>query len=436
MAARRGGKKTRAAVPELEPAVAPESLAIAAQSSQQVPLFSVDVGGQDAQVPPDRLEARAATPSRASGATPDFDLHALALASVRGVGVQVLRGLIDHYGDLRLIWDDDTPSIRDALALAKARESASIATHIASHRNQLLDSAAELRAKFLAAGIRLLSSDDIDFPDRLRDIPDGPRWLFVEGNATLLNGPPLLGIVGTRDPSRIGKTATKRLTSLIARQGLGIVSGLAEGIDATAHTMGLYFRAPQVAVLGTGINMIFPASTGTIRQRILSDGGVVITEYFPDDTYDGSRFVQRNRIQAGLAVAVIPVESRIKSGTAHTVRFAERYKRPLMGVYAGTLAPHNEIVGLLRDRGHPVFDLERTEEVEGMLTFLRNLIGDQWPEEPEPPNPRWLFRHAIKALDDVEVDIPLTERDKRWLIDYLAERYNIPHRRPERDRDS
>lgn len=430
MAATRGGRRRRN-VPDATQGMpgATGDPVIAAEPAQQLPLLSQQPDPSSPHVEQQRPIDSVAV----SG--PNFDLYALAIASVRGVGVHVLRGLIDQYGDLRLFWDDDTPTMRDALARAKAKESAAIATHIAANRSRLLEEADAMRQRMRHDGILLLGADDPRFPNGLRQLPDAPYWLFVQGNPAVLNGPPLVGIVGTREASRDGVITTRRFTWQVTGQGFGIVSGLAEGIDATAHAQAFYFQAPQVAVLGTGINVTFPASTRSIRQRIISDGGAVITEYFPDDMYDRTRFVQRNRIQAGLSTVVAPVESRVKSGTAHTVRFAERYQRPLMGVYMHTPAPTNEMVRLLQERGHPTFDIADAAGVEAMLSFLRGIVGDDWPEPPRPMDPQRLYRHVLKALDDLEAVVSLSEHDRRWFVDYIAERYNLPRWRAQPPRD-
>lgn len=393
--------------------------AIASESAVRLPLFPDDdpSPGPVDQQPVDR-------PVPASDPF-EFGRHLLALAGIRGIGFHTLQALLKHYGDLRALWEDDTPSIRDTLARAKVRDASTIASYFAANRARLLSEGEAAISRLARDNISVIAAEDPTFPQRLTDLPDGPMWLFVEGSPAALNGTPLVGVVGTREPSRQGIRAAKRLTSIVAGQGFGIVSGLAEGIDAAAHTMGLFWRVPQVAVLGTGIRVVFPQTTRRIRKRITDSGGAVISEYLPDDSYDRARFVQRNRLQAGLAIALCPVESRAKSGTAHTLRFSEKYGRPLFGVRLDEPAHENEMLQLLRDAGRPVFDLERTDDIDQLFDLLRHQVGDRWPEPPEQPNPEWLFRPALRALDEIEADFPLTDLHRRWLVNEIACRYNV-----------
>jgi predicted Rossmann fold nucleotide-binding protein DprA/Smf involved in DNA uptake len=110
------------------------------------------------------------------------------------------------------------------------------------------------------------------------------------------------------------------------------VSGLAEGIDEQAHNASLREQVINIAFLGHGINFSIPASTKRARERIIRQGGAVVTEYLPDEHFQKPYFVQRNRLQAALADVVIPVEANPKGGTAHTINFARKYDRRVVGI--------------------------------------------------------------------------------------------------------
>lgn len=118
----------------------------------------------------------------------------------------------------------------------------------------------------------------------------------------------MIAVVGTRNPSALGIQYARKITALLAKNGFSTVSGVAEGIDAAVHRTALDFRAPCVAVLGTGISIVFPRTTADLRQRVVESVGALVTEYLPYESYQKARFVQRNRIQAALSHAVIPVE--------------------------------------------------------------------------------------------------------------------------------
>lgn len=382
--------------------------------------------------PPPEMDEQAMAPPLSNAAHPvapitpfrEFDLTLLALSHIRGVGLKTLRTLYEHLSDLTSIWSTPPEALVTLLQRLKVKDSVGIATAIHQEQETLRANAQRDLYRLRGEGVQIIARHDPLFPRRLDVIPDGPRWLFVEGNPEALHTP-LIGIVGTRTPSPIGIQAAERLTAVICREGFGVVSGLAEGIDAAAHRVALYYRAPQVAVLGTGIDIVFPASTEGVRRHITATGGAVITEYLPGDNYSRANFVQRNRLQAALAQALCPVESQEQSGTAHTVRFTLQYHRPLFGVKRGQAAPQNDMVNLLAAGEHPVFDLEQRNEVQGLLAWLHAEIPvAEWPTERRQVDGRAFFTDILRLVDDVLDDVPITPQDLTWLQEQLAHRLN------------
>lgn len=185
--------------------------------------------------------------------------------------------------------------------------------------------------QLLAADVRLIFQKEPSFPRRLIDIVDAPHWLFVQGDQTNLDKPSVT-IVGTRKPSSDGLFLTRCVMACLARSSKVTVSGLALGIDQTVHEESLRYGMPTVAVLGTGIWQDYPKGSEVLRKAILSAGGTIITEYLPSQSYSRENFVRRNRLQAALGDALIPTEWNIKSGTAHTVKFASIYGKPIINV--------------------------------------------------------------------------------------------------------
>jgi DNA processing protein len=171
------------------------------------------------------------------------------------------------------------------------------------------------------SGCRLIHFDEDLFPESLRCISDPPKWLFVQGDVSILNKSAIT-IVGTRNPSADGIFLTNIVCSFLPYLDAVTVSGLANGIDQIVHRMSIRFKIPTIAVLGNGIFLNYPNGSENLRDEICLNGGAVITEYLPDQVYSGENFVRRNRIQAGLGKILIPSEWRSQSGTAHTVRYA------------------------------------------------------------------------------------------------------------------
>jgi DNA protecting protein DprA len=199
-------------------------------------------------------------------------------------------------------------------------------------RDAALEQANDELIRFEASGIELILDTDSRFPKSLLSLFDRPRWLFIRGSVELLSSERLITVVGTRQPTADGVRLAIRLTRILMNQGFAIVSGLAEGIDAVVHRETLDNKGQTVAVLGTGIFNDFPAMTAALRAPIIQNGGSIITEYFPKETYSRQRFVERNRIQAALSPITVPVEANVQSGTAHTIRFAKQYGREVLGV--------------------------------------------------------------------------------------------------------
>jgi len=184
-------------------------------------------------------------------------------------------------------------------------------------------SAPEMLEQLKVEGIRLVTLGGPGYPEYLDQIHDPPPALFVKGATPLdeIMGPPRVAIVGARAASRYGLDAATGIARDLARYGICIVSGMALGIDAAAHTGSLEYPGRSLAVLGCGPDVVYPASNRALHTLLL-EHGLVISEYPPGTQPMPWRFPARNRIMAGLASAVIVVEARAKSGSLITADFA------------------------------------------------------------------------------------------------------------------
>jgi DNA processing protein len=186
--------------------------------------------------------------------------------------------------------------------------------------------------KLAALNVSLLFKGEARFPEKLAQISDAPQWLFVQGAIENLYMP-AMSIVGTRKPSEDGILITRILVMALAGANCVTVSGLALGIDQTAHVESMKYGIPTVAVLGTGIAENYPRGSEGLREEIISKGGTVVSEYLPSQSYSAENFVRRNRLQAALGDILFPTEWKIKSGTAHTVNFAHKYGKKIINLY-------------------------------------------------------------------------------------------------------
>jgi DNA processing protein len=307
----------------------------------------------------------------ASKSTEAFVL--LALAMFRGIGHTTLTAIYKSFPDLSQIWDLGIDHFMQVLAATGSTFPRHKAEQLFTERLDLHSKAHVEMERMAMRGIVFFTDRDARYPDSLRDLPKPPSWLFVHGDIELLKSPSV-AVVGTRTPSIAGEQLARRCTTALLELGLTIVSGLAEGIDAIVHKTVLDHAGRTIAVLGNGINIIFPASTAAIRDQIVKEGGLLVTEYLPYEKYSRHSFVQRNRIQAALAKAVIPIQGATHSGTAHTINFALELRRPIFGVTIGTPEPipQSELFHSIRNRGGKTFDLQH--ESDEFLDAIKKVI--------------------------------------------------------------
>lgn len=170
--------------------------------------------------------------------------------------------------------------------------------------------------------VNKLTLEDSSFPSSLREIVDPPKQLFILGNPSLIKKEVKVGVVGSRRVSSYGRSVTLRLARELAEQDIVIVSGLALGIDSIAHRAALEVKGKTIAVLPCGLDRVYPASHTTLAKEILSNDGLLISEYPPGTNPQKYQFIARNRLISGLSDGVLITEAASKSGSLHTANFA------------------------------------------------------------------------------------------------------------------
>ena len=200
-------------------------------------------------------------------------------------------------------------------------------------------SAADILAAWSRSEEEIARSQEIDvhaialhdpaYPSRLRNTPDPPAVLFAKGTLLALDPAKALAIVGTREPTPFGDEVAHRSGRTAARTGYVIVSGLALGCDTQVHAGCLDADGTGVAVLAHGLETVYPAANRDLADKLLDAGGCLASEYPIGTRPTRSAFPDRDRIQSGLSDAVLVIETDVKGGTMHTVRFARQQHRPL-----------------------------------------------------------------------------------------------------------
>ncbi|WP_287029251.1 MULTISPECIES: DNA-processing protein DprA [Pseudomonas] len=278
----------------------------------------------------------------------------------------------------------------------------------------------------------LLMWDDPRYPALLAELPDAPPLLFVAGDVNLLERPQL-AIVGSRRASRPGLDTAQSFARSLARGGFVITSGLALGIDGAAHLGALEAGGATVAVLGTGLQCIYPQRHKALAERIAREGGALVSELPLDSPPQASNFPRRNRIISGLSVGVLVVEASPSSGSLITARLAAEQGREVYAIpgsihHPGARGCHQ----LIRDGALLV------ESVEHILEALRGWqVVSPTASVGEPPAPThpllellfaapyssealaeasgWPLPKVLAALTDLELDGRVASEAGRWL---------------------
>ena len=171
--------------------------------------------------------------------------------------------------------------------------------------------------------MKLIEFNSEKYPTFLKNIKDPPQQLYAEGNLELLNTTSI-SIIGSRACSVSGINAAKQFAKDLASNEITIVSGMAVGIDTAAHTGCLEVGGNTIAVLGSGLNRIFPKENVKLYHEIIENNGMVISEYPPETPKNSKQFLERNRIVSGLSVGVLVIEAAHRSGTSVTAALAKK----------------------------------------------------------------------------------------------------------------
>ncbi len=201
-----------------------------------------------------------------------------------------------------------------------------------------LTEAREVIAKTEKAGAKILTFDAIDFPDMLRNIIDPPYVLYIKGE--IMNWDRLLpiGIIGARECTDYGRLVTSKISRDLTKMGVTIVSGMARGLDSEASWAALRAGGKTIAVIGSGIDVVYPPENANLFKEIC-EHGAVITEYPPGSSALGGHFPERNRIIAGLSKGLLVTEAGERSGTSITARYALENGRDIFAVPGNIYAP-------------------------------------------------------------------------------------------------
>ncbi len=266
---------------------------------------------------------------------------------VRGIGPVRLQSLLDHFGSLRVAWDSHPADFHDAGLNQKTIE------NFLDIRQKI--DLAQYFDTLIGKGIKVMTWLDASYPLRLKNIPQPPPVLYLLGEYTEADQW-AVAIVGTRRVTSYGRQVTEQTAAYLARQGITVVSGLARGVDGIAHFAALNNGGRTIAVLGSGVDEIYPPEHRQLAEKIARDGAV-ISDYAPGTAPDSSNFPPRNRIISGLSAAVVVIEAGETSGALITATFAAEQGREVFAVPGGIYSPQSKGTNRLIQQGaSPLLD--------------------------------------------------------------------------------
>ncbi len=285
---------------------------------------------------------------------------------VKGIGAVRLRNLIQHFGDVETAWHASPQEMRAAGLGPKLIETmqqvrAGVSLELVWERVHSL-------------GIQVLTWEDEAYPRRLKEIDQPPPVLYLRDNLQP-EDEWAVAIVGTRGITAYGRQVTAEIASVLARRGVTVISGLARGVDAEAHKVALNAGGRTLAVLGSGVDQIYPPEHRQLANQIIASGALM-SDYAPGTPPDGVNFPPRNRIISGLSMAVIVIEAGERSGALITAEFAADQGREVFAVPGNINAPKS--VGcnrLIHQGARPLLTPEDVLESLDLASFQQQRVA-------------------------------------------------------------
>jgi DNA processing protein len=323
----------------------------------------------------------------------------LAWSQISGIGPVLLRRLQQHFGTLATAWKATAAELGRVEGFGFQTLEKVIQQRSRLHPEQIL-------TKHQAENPHFWTPADGDYPRLLLETPSPPPIIYYRGEVELqenLGHKPLVGIVGTRKPSEYGIRWTRQISTALAKNGFTVVSGMAEGIDTESHWSAMKAGGRTIAVLGTGVDVIYPHQNRDLYQQILT-AGLVVSEYPTKTPPDRTHFPRRNRIIAGLSRAILVMEAPLKSGALITATYANDFGRD---VYAlpGRIDDHPSQGCLkLLSQGASLI-LRELDELLKMLGAIPQIDAIEATAQPQQLSLPDLSPELQQVLNVIAVDV-------------------------------
>lgn len=312
--------------------------------------------------------------------------YLIAINMIPGIGGITARKLISYCGGAEAIFKEKKGNLQKIPGIGAA-----IAGSLSNHK---VFNDADRELSFIKNhGIKAISFMDKDYPYRLKQCEDGPIVLFTKGN-TDFNAGKIVGVVGTRNITRYGRQKCIALIEGLKAHDALIVSGLAYGVDACAHKTALDCGLQSVAILGHGLDRIYPTSHRNLAKKLLQQGGLA-TDFISGTTPDRENFPKRNRIIAGLCDAVVVIEAAVTGGALITATIANTYNRDVFALPGRTSDPFSMGCNKLI-KTHKANLIETVDDLEYVMNWKARGTKN------EPTNPIFV---ALNEDEEKMVDV-------------------------------
>jgi DNA processing protein len=341
-------------------------------------------------------------------------LYYLSFSHCYGIGPMRLKSLINHFGTVKKAYRAPIEEIKSIIGSHYGEEFGKF-----RHQFNPVTKLEELKKKEIC----VLHLESKHYPSSLKNIPDAPICLYVKGNLDNFDftSSYLFAVVGTRKPTSYGELLTKKFTKELVQAGFNIVSGLALGVDAIAHQTTLDCGGKTIAVLGCGVDIIYPAANRNLYFKIIEKDGLIMSEFPPGHTVVKGLFVARNRIISGLSMGVLVTEGAKDSGALITVKYAANQGKDVFAPPAPITSEMSEAPNLLLKQGAKLvtsvedileeFNLKlipkKQKEIQLQLNAEEKLIFESLLDEPRLAND--LAVEANTTIDKILNTLSLLE---------------------------
>lgn len=342
--------------------------------------------------------------------TQNEKIHQLALKLSPGIGDVLIRNLVSYCGSASEVFKANWKKLERIPGIGEVNGKPIL------NKTALADAEKEFE-RSQRLGIEILFYTDKSFPERLKRLYDAPALLYYQGNADL-NTARTVSLVGTRQATEYGKHITESIVEALKSHNALILSGLAYGVDIAAHRAAVKLGMPTVGVMGSAINVMYPAIHDKTAKAMIENGGL-LTENPLDTKPDAPRFVTRNRIIAGMSDAVIVVESAKKGGGLITAEFANNYHREVFAVPGNLNAKYSEGCNdLIRKNKANIFT--------SVQELVEALNWDLPPSKSAPKQPELSALDFSNFTDEEAQILSLLRQHSDMHVDELSWQSQVP----------